>query len=111
VENAIRHGIGQDGVWRIDIRARFTGAKLLLQVIDHGPGLACETATNNASFGLGLTNTRARLEAIYGKEHNFVVRDASNVGVEAAILIPPRPPAQPLERHDWNGKNQDADRG
>jgi two-component system LytT family sensor kinase len=110
VENAIRHGIGQDRIGRIDIRARFTGAKLLLQVIDNGPGLGVETVSNSVRCGLGLANTRARLEAIYGKEHNFVVRDASNVGVEAAILIPPRPPAEPLVPHDWNGKNQDADR-
>jgi two-component system LytT family sensor kinase len=109
VENAIRHGIVPERTALIRICAQLTGGKLLLQVIDNGPGLGAEKAPCRSGAGLGLSNTRARLEAVYGKEHNFVLRGASNGGVEAAILIPPRVPAQ-LVSHDGNGKNQDADR-
>ncbi len=107
VENAIRHGIGQNSGGKVEIRASLVEGKLLLQVLDDGVGLAGECSNRP---GLGLTNTRARLETIYGKAHDFVLRNASNGGAEAAIRIPFRPQAQPAG-HDRNGKNQDADSG
>lgn len=110
VENAIRHGILPDCTGLIEIRSRLDGGKLLLQVIDNGPGLACENPSSQSGSGVGLSNTRARLTAAYGKEHDFILRAASNGGVEAAILIPTRAPSSVI-RHDGNGKNQDAHRG
>jgi signal transduction histidine kinase len=88
VENAIHHGIGGGASGRIEIRSRHSEGKLILQVLDNGPGLGDPGASSQSGTGLGLANTRARLETIYGKEHDFVVRTASNGGVEAAILIP-----------------------
>jgi len=81
--------------------------QLLLQVLDDGAGLASQCLNRP---GLGLSNTRARLDAIYGKEHDFVLRNASNGGAEAAIRIPFQPHAQPVG-DDGNGKNQDAHSG
>jgi len=107
VENAIRHGIATAGRGTVEIRATRLNGKLLLQVLDDGSGL--QGAVPGKSAGLGLSNTRARLEAIYGKEHDFVLRDASNGGVEAAILIPMQPP-QLFLAHDRNGENQDVHR-
>jgi len=102
VENAIHHGIG-GGASRIEIRSRHAEGKLILQVLDNGPGLGSQSAPAQSGKGLGLANTRARLETIYGKEHDFVVRTASNGGVEAVILIPWKM-AQPTS-HDRNCKN------
>ena len=110
VENAIRHGILPDRAALIQICSRLTGGKLLLKVVDNGPGLSCENPSSLAGCGVGLSNTRARLAAAYGKEHDFILRAASNGGVEAVILIPPRAPS-PVVRHDGNGKNQDVHRG
>jgi LytS/YehU family sensor histidine kinase len=110
VENAIRHGILPDRAGVIEIRSRLAGGKLLLQVIDNGPGLACEKPSGQSGSGVGLSNTRARLAAAYGKEHDFLLRAASNGGVEAVILIPTRSPSS-LVHHGGNGKNQDAYRG
>jgi two-component system LytT family sensor kinase len=110
VENAIRHGILPDRAGVIEIRSRLAGGKLLLQVIDNGPGLACEKPSSQSGSGVGLSNTRARLAAAYGKEHDFLLRAASNGGVEAVILIPTRSPSS-LVHHGGNGKNQDAYRG
>ena len=111
VENAIHHGIG-GGSGRIEIRSRHAEGKLILQVLDNGPGLGDPNASVQPGKGLGLANTRARLETLYGKAHDFVVRGASNGGVEAAILIPFEPQAGSIP-HDRNrnSKNQDADRG
>jgi two-component system LytT family sensor kinase len=88
VENAIRHGFSGGSGGRIEVRSHLVAGKLMLQVLDNGAGLRCERVPARSGPGLGLNNTRARLEAIYGKEHDFILRDASNGGVEAAILIP-----------------------
>ena len=94
VENAIHHGIG-GGSGRIEIRSRHAEGRLILQVLDNGPGLGDPNASVQPGKGLGLANTRARLETLYGKTHDFIVRSASNGGVEAAILIPFEPQHTP----------------
>ena len=87
VENAVHHGIG-GGSGRIEICSRHREGRLILQVLDNGPGLGDESVSKTCGKGLGLANTRARLERIYGNKHDFVVRTASNGGVEAVIFIP-----------------------
>jgi len=110
VENAIHHGIGGGSGDRIEIRSRHAEGKLILQVLDNGPGLGHPSACGQPGTGLGLANTRARLETLYGKTHDFVVRTASNGGVEAAIRIPFESPTG-SGPHDRNCQNQNADRG
>jgi LytS/YehU family sensor histidine kinase len=107
VENAIRHGIAQNSGGNVEVRSSLADGKLLLQVLDDGAGLVSKCLNRP---GLGLSNTRARLDAIYGKEHDFVLRNASNGGAEAAIRIPFQPLAQPAG-NDGNSKNQDAHSG
>jgi len=112
VENAIHHGIGGGSGNQIEIRSRHAEGQLILQVLDNGPGLGDANAAGQPSKGVGLANTRARLETLYGKAHYFVVRSASNGGVEAAISIPFEPPPGSIS-HDRNrnSKNQDVDCG
>jgi anti-sigma regulatory factor (Ser/Thr protein kinase) len=69
VENAIRYGIAkrkQGG--RIDIRATRSGGSLLIEVQNEGvqkmPSKAAIGADGN--LGLGLKNTRTRLQEVYG---------------------------------------------
>src|SRR6266849_1875780 len=78
VENAIHHGIAGASRGCIEIRSRIMEGKLLLQVLDNGPGLSGEVVQSRSGTGLGLANTRARLDALYGKAHDFIVRSASN---------------------------------
>ena len=65
VENAIRHGIAPHARpgW-IAIQARRAGSQILVDVHDNGDGLSPDriVALNQ---GLGLANTRARLEHLY----------------------------------------------
>ena len=104
VENAIRHGIAGNSGGNVEVRSSLADGRLLLQVLDDGAGLA-STCLNLP--GLGLSNTRARLDAIYGKEHDFVLRNASNGGAEAVIRIPFQPLAQPVD-DDGNCQNQNS---
>lgn len=90
VENAIRHGIAhrvQAG--RVAIRARRMNGHLRLEVEDDGPGLASEL-TPAPGTGLGLRNTRARLEQLYGSDQELELEDAPAGGTWVTIRLPYR---------------------
>jgi signal transduction histidine kinase len=68
VENAVRHGIARRaGAGLLEIRAQREGDNLRLQVRDNGPGLQTG-ASGEMVKGVGLSNTRARLDQLYGTE-------------------------------------------
>jgi len=110
VENAIRHGIShrREG-GRIEVRSQMVGDTVHLWVIDDGPGLDRNGPATHRT-GVGLANTRARLERLYGAKHDFVLRSASKGGVEAAIRIPFCHSGEKGNDGD-NGQNSNADRG
>ncbi len=86
VENAIRHGVmEQRGPARLEISALRDNGTLRLQVRDNGKGLV-ENESNKA--GIGLQNTRARLEKLYGERHRFMLSNVADGGALAAIEIP-----------------------
>jgi two-component system LytT family sensor kinase len=65
VENAIQHGIAPTAkAGTLTIRARREHASLRLEVRDTGPGVAHESLDRQQ--GIGLANTRARLQRLYG---------------------------------------------
>jgi signal transduction histidine kinase len=85
VENAIRHGIAPRAEpGRIAIEARRDNGTLRLAVIDDGPGLP-DTAP---AAGIGLTNTRARLEKLYGANQLLELTNGAGRGLRVAITIP-----------------------
>jgi sensor histidine kinase YesM len=87
VENAIRHGIADretGGV--IDIRAEHQNGMLHLKVRDNGPGL--NISNGNFIEGVGLSNTRSRLEYLYGAGGRFEVCNAEEGGLIVAAAIP-----------------------
>ena len=89
VENAIRHGIEPHArPGRVQVHARREGAELILLVSDNGSGLQPGTLDE----GVGLSNTRARLEHLYGPLHQFTLRNGAEGGLEAALTIPFRLP-------------------
>ena len=70
VENAIRHGIApfiKAGAIRIETRRE--GTQLRLEVKDSGPGL--NGAKQQKAGGVGLSNTRARLQELYGNRQEL----------------------------------------
>jgi len=89
VENAILHGIApKSAPGRVDVLAHVAGDRLHLEVRDDGPGLPPAHAHLP---GIGLANTRARLEKIYGTDHRLTLTSEPGRGVTVQIEIPRRP--------------------
>src|ERR1043165_1838105 len=96
VENAIRHGVvTQAGPGHIAIRAVRLNSTLILQVKDNGPGLAhVQDSAGKLRGGVGLSNTRARLEHLYGAAQRFELADAREGGLQVTLEIP-------FEKAEW----------
>jgi len=86
VENSIRHGIAPcSDAGRIEISAARQNGHLELSVRDDGPGMV-ESETGKE--GIGLANTRSRLQQLYGDAHRLEIRNASEGGLVVKMLIP-----------------------
>jgi len=88
VENAIRHGVARRAEGgRVGIRSRAVDGRLELRVWDDGPGDGTSAAR---SAGIGLANTRARLQHLYGGAHRFELRRRPEGGTEVVVGLPLR---------------------
>jgi signal transduction histidine kinase len=88
VENAIRHGISRRAqAGRISIRARRTDDDLVLEVEDDGPGLNSDL-TPAPGTGLGLKNTRARLEQLYRDDQAVELSPSPTGGTVVTLRLP-----------------------
>lgn len=89
VENAIKYAVArqvQGGLLRIE--ARRDGAQLVLRVVDDGPGCAClEGDQLPEGKGVGLHNTRERLQVLYGDGGDFAVHNLSP-GLAVTLRLP-----------------------
>jgi len=84
VENAIRYGIAPRAEpGRIEIRARRDNGFVRLDVVDDGPGLQARAAP-----GIGLGNTRARLERLYGADQRLELANGPDGGLRVTITLP-----------------------
>jgi two-component system, LytTR family, sensor kinase len=87
VENAIHHGLAARlDAGRIDITADVDGPILRVVVWDDGSGDAGEVIAGPERIGLG--NTRARLEALYGKRARLELAPAEGRGTRVTIEVP-----------------------
>ena len=88
VENAIKHGIGPRSTpGQIEIRTRRLGSMLELEIKDNGVGLSAARLTD-FNRGIGLGNTRSRLQHLYGSSHRFEFRQPPSGGLSVLIAIP-----------------------
>jgi two-component system, LytTR family, sensor kinase len=89
VENAIRHGIApRTSHGHIEIEARRYDGILHVQVTDNGPGLPSNGNTGSIFKGVGLSNTKARLQQLYGEQHRLDLSNTSKGGLSVILEIP-----------------------
>lgn len=85
-ENAIRHGASQmTGPCEIRFCAFCKPETLNVVIRNDGPKQASNSVPR---FGVGLTNTKDRLQIHYGDRHAFVYSDLPEGGVQIEISIP-----------------------
>jgi len=92
VENALTHGIGpKAGPGAITITGTRNGDRLVLSVLDDGVGLPADARSRER---IGVGNTRARLAALFPRDHRFELGPGESGGVRATIDIPFRQASQ-----------------
>lgn len=91
VENSIRHGIEpRAATGTVTVRASRSGEWLRLEVLDDGIGIGSDgtNGRDNNGHGVGLRNTRLRLEQLYGSGHRFSVGPNPGGGTAILIVVP-----------------------
>ncbi|SFC71040.1 histidine kinase [Massilia yuzhufengensis] len=83
VENAVKHGLASAEKGEIALSAAASGSQLRLTVSDNGSGLSSVGGT-----GVGLSNIRQRLEAMFGSAAWLEVGAEPGAGFTATIVIP-----------------------
>ena len=90
IENAVKYAIATrvDG-GSIGVRSHLEGQTVVIIVEDDGPGMDMnKTKLDGERDGVGLANTKARLNQIYGTDHFFGCRNRDSGGLEITICIP-----------------------
>lgn len=90
-ENAIQHGISplaRPG--HLSVVAERTNGTLHLSIADNGKGLASEPHD-----GIGLSNTKTRLEKLYGGDFRFMISGKPDQGTVVDVWIPYVPSKRP----------------
>jgi hypothetical protein len=84
VENAIKHGLDpQANGGHIALGARVESGNLVVSVVDDGRGLPEEVGD-----GVGLSNIRDRLRALFGDSARVDLQQNPPHGVQARIMVP-----------------------
>ena len=88
IENAIKYAItpSEDG-GTLRISAKLQDDVLVLQLADTGPGMG-NGKSKQKSSGVGLKNTRARLQQFYGDRQAFTLAPNEPTGLVITINIP-----------------------
>ena len=83
VENALEHGASRaSGQGEVTIDAKVDGDDLVVTVQDNGPGL------ESTGEGVGLRNTKARLDQLYGDPASLTLISPAAGGVLATLRVP-----------------------
>jgi two-component system, LytTR family, sensor kinase len=88
VENTVRHGLSESSLTtHIRISAQADAENLTIRVLDNGRGLP---RNGHVREGVGLRNTRRRLERLYGPLGELALSNRQDGGAEVIIKLPRR---------------------
>lgn len=94
VENSIRHGIARrETEGRVRVDAERADGRVHIRVEDDGPDADADPVQNGR--GIGLSNTRERLQRLYGDRHGFAIVQTGAGGCAVEIEIPFQSGADP----------------
>ena len=99
VENAFVHGIEScKGNGRIDIRVRYSGSFVLVDVMDNGEGIPPEKllileeklkiSDTSSGKSIGLTNVHKRIRLYYGEEYGMSIKSRQGAGTTIRLTLP-----------------------
>jgi signal transduction histidine kinase len=87
IENAVKHhDLEREKTIRIQVRIERNGEALAIQVLDNGPGIADVDRAMHG--GVGLSNTKQRLHALYGENHRFEILNRPEGGLQVRVAVP-----------------------
>lgn len=89
IENSIKYAVAASETGgTISISGERVGDDLKLIVADDGPGIEIQKGKPKQASGVGLANTRDRLQQLYGKSHSCNFRKVEPHGLAIEIRIP-----------------------
>ncbi|MCI0614541.1 ATP-binding protein, partial [bacterium] len=88
VENAIKHNDLEKSVMaRVEVSLKQLQNRLEISIADNGPGIST-TENTISGKGVGLSNTRSRLQQLYGSNHLFEIKNRTEGGMMVQIILP-----------------------
>lgn len=89
IENAIKYAIAKsESVGVLSLTATVGDQQLTVTLCDNGPNAPAEPQQLLKDSGVGLQNTRERLQALYGDEFQFRMKPNRPQGLCVEIIIP-----------------------
>ena len=94
LENALQHGVATtSGPARVEISARAENGRLSVAVCDDGRG--GPSTHRGERHGMGLSNTRLRLEQLYGRDQSLTLEKLPERGTRITVEMPCRRVVKP----------------
>ena len=87
LENALQHGVATtSGPAVIEIKSHAAAGRLTVAVTDNGRG--APSANRGERHGMGLSNTRLRLEQLYGRDQSLTLEKLPERGTRIEVEMP-----------------------
>jgi LytS/YehU family sensor histidine kinase len=97
VENAIRHGVEpREGKGTVQVSVTREADLVRISIADSGRGFSLGQDGRPTREGIGIANTRERLDHIYGSNASLLLGNRSSGGAEAVVVLPALTEAPPL---------------
>lgn len=89
VENAIRHGVEpREGKGTVHVSVKRENGSLRISISDSGRGFSLGKDGRPTREGIGIANTRERLDHIYGPNASLRLGNGMSGGAEAVVVLP-----------------------
>ena len=97
VENAIRHGVEpREGKGSVHVTIRREYGSVRISIADSGRGFTLGLDGRPTREGIGIANTRERLDHIYGTGASLQLGNRTIGGAEAVVILPALTESTPL---------------